>query len=799
MEIEMALAPITLTLKNFRCWEDKTITFPAEGICLLSGRSGKGKSTIFNAFSFLITGKGKNITSFSKKTTSVTLSRGDLVITRTRGPNRLTLEREGVVYEDDEAQSIVDSIFGAEFCHTSYIDQDNTHSFVFLSPSEKMEFLETLLLHHFQIDNMKDKVKDAISKAKLDHSQFETRWNTLNEMKSGLTKRVQNPLVIEEKINVTSGNVMKLTEKIRTNLTISEKNSKTTSLKIKKAEQDLIHATKMAEKRQQIQAILDDTILQLSSLGDKSEITTTVDLLSEKKKECINMRSYFRYMELEAKVNEIRQKNDVERQKYIEMTSQLPSVTSIRESLKIMNRANDIIASLILLDDSIQDPPDFQAEIDKRVVIINKTKEKRDHTKSDLMNAKICYRCPSCEKNLKLLHNHLIVESVSKCSVDDQERLQKLISSLDDEIRAVEKELDDWKTKKIQYETNNTEYNRLFDILESLLSLPTGDTIEQEAIDETIETYTKYLSTHETASKGLQSIDGDRLFMEWKKELESFPKSIRDLTISTLTPEKNEEIYSTIVNDLSSLKEKLERIRSLTAKKEAYTKELALCLSENEHDILQHLSAEREKYELYQQKSVNYRMYLQHLEEWVRIEKENDQYDTIEKNIADAKAQRDCVIDRLRGLVKLRDHIKQAEQKSMEEFISSLNQHASIYIEEFFPDDDLIVELKTEKDSGGNSKKEKIALHFDVKYRNMSGDLSFLSGGEKDRVNLAFTLAFSELVDTKILMLDECISSLDSETTNVVLEHMKEKYKGKLMIVVSHQANLGFFDHLIEL
>ena len=793
---------LTLTLKNFRCWEDKTITFPAEGICILSGRSGKGKSTIFNAFSFLITGKGKNITSFHKKTTSVTLSRGDTVITRTRGPNRLTLEREGVVYEDDEAQSIIDSIFGTEFCHTSYIDQDNTHSFVFLSPAEKMEFLETLLLHHFQIDEMKDKVKDAITKAKIDHSHFETRWNTLHQMKGGMTKRPQNPIVIDDKINVTSGNVHKLTEKIRTNLTISDKNSKTTSLKIKKGEQDLIHSTKMAEKRQQIQAILDDTILQLSLLGDKSEITTNVDLLCEKKKECINMRSYFRYMELETKVNEIRQKNEVERQKYIEMTAQLPSVTSIRESIKILNRANDIISSLILLDESIQDPPDFQDEIDKKVEMINNLKEKRDHAKSDLTNAKICYRCPSCEKNLKLLHNHLVIESVSKCSVDDQERLQKLISSLDDQIRSGERELDDWKTKKIQYETNNTEYNRLFDILESLLSLPTGDTIEQDAIDQTIETYAKYLSTHETASKGLQTIDGDRLFMEWKKELESFPKSIRDIKdIKDIkdTPEQNEEIYSTVVNDLSSAKEKLERIRSLTAKKDAYTKELGLCLAENETDILQHLSTEREKYELYQQKSENYRIYIQQLEEWVRIEKENDQYDTIEKNIAESKDQRDCVIDRLRGLVKLRDHIKQAEQKSMEEFISSLNQHASIYIEEFFPDDDLVVELKTEKDSGVNSKKEKIALHFDVKYRNMSGDLSFLSGGEKDRVNLAFTLAFSELVDTKILMLDECISSLDSETTNVVLEHMKEKYKGKLMIVVSHQANLGFFDHLIEL
>jgi ABC-type transport system involved in cytochrome bd biosynthesis fused ATPase/permease subunit len=81
----------------------------------------------------------------------------------------------------------------------------------------------------------------------------------------------------------------------------------------------------------------------------------------------------------------------------------------------------------------------------------------------------------------------------------------------------------------------------------------------------------------------------------------------------------------------------------------------------------------------------------------------------------------------------------------------------------------------------------------------MTGDLSYLSGGEKDRVNLAFTLAFSELVNNRILLLDECISSLDAETTNVVLENLKEKYRGKLVLLVSHQANIGFFDSVINI
>ena len=79
----------------------------------------------------------------------------------------------------------------------------------------------------------------------------------------------------------------------------------------------------------------------------------------------------------------------------------------------------------------------------------------------------------------------------------------------------------------------------------------------------------------------------------------------------------------------------------------------------------------------------------------------------------------------------------------------------------------------------------------------MEGDIDFLSGGQRDRINLAFTLAFSELVDNRILLLDECISSLDSETTDTVVETLKEKYKGKLIICVSHQVNTGMFDEVI--
>jgi len=210
------------------------------------------------------------------------------------------------------------------------------------------------------------------------------------------------------------------------------------------------------------------------------------------------------------------------------------------------------------------------------------------------------------------------------------------------------------------------------------------------------------------------------------------------------------------------------------------------------------LSEEREKLESFVSKNDSYKSYLEKLNTWHKESKEIEKIQNIKKSIEEAIKNKQYFSDRLRCLVKLRDHVKNAEQKCISDFIYSLNQHASLYIEQFFPDEDIRIELKTTQETKSTGK-EKISLNFELSYRQINGDLSYLSGGERDRVNLAFTLALSEIINNRVLLLDECISSLDAETTNIVLENLREKYKGKLVILVSHQATQGFFDRVIEL
>lgn len=782
-----------LRLTNFRCWEDKALTVPDKGICLLSGRSGRGKSTILNSIVYTITGKGKNISTFQKKSTSVQLEIDGLLITRQRGPNRLIVKKGDTQYEDDAAQSIIDSTFGAEFCNTSYIDQDNTNSFVFLSPSEKIEFLEKLLLARYNIDEMKDRVKDNISKTKLEHAATDSKLTTLSDMLRKMTYTKQEDVFIETN-RLTSQNCDKLLEKIRGNIDITEKNEKSVSTKIKKWENERIAQARLTETRQALKVKLDDVDEQLSTCHNPEMLRGDIVALEKRKNDYHTHQSYVKRRELEASYNERAEHNTKEKEQYLAHIRDLPTIDIIKKSISQLESIQRIMDTLIGLEDKIASPPD-ESELANETAERDKIKERMALCQKTIADQNLYYPCPSCKNVLQFDKDKLVMGSVRK--IENVGDLKREVKELSQRLEEANTLIDKLKAEKVLFDKNEAEYNQLFDRLDDLLKLPTGDVIEQEMVDEKLVGMNEMRAKYESAQQSIREIDSDRFLLQLKKELELLPQ----VPVSGVTDDiPTEKEYPVLLEMLASKKEMAERVRSLTQKRKQLTQswdELPVP-EKTDEELAELLAQNREKVETYRKKTEQYRAHLQRIEKWEIVERDNAAYQEIQVKIAETEEKKVAMMDRLRCLVKLRDHIKQAEQQSLSEFIDALNRHAAIYIEDFFPDDDITVELKTVQE-GKSTGKEKVTLHFDVQYREMNGDLSFLSGGEKDRVNLAFTLAFSELVENRILLLDECISSLDAETSNVVLGQLKEKYKGKLVIAVSHQANLGFFDDIINL
>lgn len=136
--------------------------------------------------------------------------------------------------------------------------------------------------------------------------------------------------------------------------------------------------------------------------------------------------------------------------------------------------------------------------------------------------------------------------------------------------------------------------------------------------------------------------------------------------------------------------------------------------------------------------------------------------------------------------IKLQEIIKTAEKMAVTEMIDEINLHAQMYMDNFF--DDLNAMLVF----------DGVKLNVEVLQDSHDSDLQNLSGGELARVILAFTIALAEINNVRLLLLDECVASLDQESTGQVIDTIKANFKG-LVICIAHQTTTGVFDHVIEL
>jgi DNA repair exonuclease SbcCD ATPase subunit len=140
---------------------------------------------------------------------------------------------------------------------------------------------------------------------------------------------------------------------------------------------------------------------------------------------------------------------------------------------------------------------------------------------------------------------------------------------------------------------------------------------------------------------------------------------------------------------------------------------------------------------------------------------------------------------KLEGFSTLTKHIKDAEHLSLDKTISGINYEAQQYLDNMF-EEPIKITLQTFRQLK-TTKSVKSQINTIIEYRGYEYDtIDQISGGEQDRVSLAYTVALSSMYQSPLLLLDECLSSLNRELNTHILMHMKQLSSTRLVLVVSH-------------
>lgn len=149
------------------------------------------------------------------------------------------------------------------------------------------------------------------------------------------------------------------------------------------------------------------------------------------------------------------------------------------------------------------------------------------------------------------------------------------------------------------------------------------------------------------------------------------------------------------------------------------------------------------------------------------------------------------------NLIYIKQIILDTTAETITDTLDNINNLSNAFLQDLF-DEDIIIEFLTYKTTKSNKTKLQINLKINYKgsiYENPNA----LSGGEQDRLSLAITLALCKITDSKILMLDECLASLNSELKEKSLKLIKRYFKDVMVLHVCHESVSGMHDSILSI
>jgi DNA repair exonuclease SbcCD ATPase subunit len=805
-------------MKNFRCYQEKEIDLGEIGLTLLMGQSGAGKSTILMAIYFCLYGEGTKIVSHTKTSCEVKIINENLIIRRTKRPNRLLVKDtfSDEEYEDDVGQSVIDKIFGKHFITVSYLQQNAYNSFILMNPSEKLNFIENFNFSNIDIHDIKLKIQNLIKEKNEILISVSSKLQISEEYFKTIVKPVKINYPLKTKnIELSSKNErtkLKNTKILlkRTNKKIEQLNDEYNNLKISNIKIQYVNT--LIENDENRLKYIQSCKNDINYIGDDN-----LKSLEDNLKNFLKSKEYFNieknYQENLDKYNSslIIEKDEME--KVIEQldSSLWKEYTrdDLENSIEFYTKMLEDVKNIEKLSKSTI--TNEESELKFKLEEVEKYKQNIELLKNKLSTLefqKDIYTCPCCNTNLKFENKKLYVfsgkinsdiyeiDKVKTDILDMSKRMMKLentITTLRNTIFEFKKSqdlLNDIKSKYEEIENEKTildtlayltkyfneninNEKKLLKLRESLKNEKFSSILLKMKNDldkqkEKLNSYKDIFSENINEEKVRNDIVLEKQF---KQKLYDLFQEENKLTTSI---EQNNTILERLFENIKSKDGNIRDCKSI----EKEISDTKLELEKYDKDIIQ-VEENIVKIEQYEKYIQEYKIY----KEW------NDKVNILKKD--EEKAKKDYAASTL-----LKEKVLQAESISITNIVNSINTHAQEYLNIFFPNEPITVRLVAFKET---KKSIKPQINIEIDYKGMEIDINTLSGGELSRLVLAYTLALSEIFNSKIILLDECTSSLDQELTTTVIEGIKSNFPDKLIIIIAHQVVSGIFDKEINM
>lgn len=815
--------PLRIHLENFRCHVNSTFEFPESGLIQLSGESGRGKSTVLTAICYAlygkITGRIKKPYTHGKTTSKVTLNYNGLTIVRTSRPCRVVVTFNGVTYEDDAAQSVIEKTIGMtheEFLASSYIIQNQDVSVLSMSPADQIKFVDQLAFHDNSHVLIKEKIKDNARAIEDDIKKLmayiDVHSSNLEDLKFKYSHPPEVPESIKQGVKIPElrKTMGELSDKVKESLMRSNQISKrltdarNAQAKITESHDLLIKTTAESDLLTQQRASLKEQLAgrNVSTLKEKKFLlkkTLSYVLAAQELS-----KEQARFEELQrAHVAEVEKRKEALRVFILPHSTIQEMTNTISDIVVEMNSIRETISKFKLRDATIASILNIRTALGLKEMNTNAILDYVYDRISKLTVVQVptsyrekCVTCPSCQTSLlttdSSVHIASFVENddgIDLCQFgmfkEYASLLEQHIAVLRDTNDITSTTFEDLENKLVELEDKkNITQRRIFKSDSSeeeygKLELMKSNTM----LDNMSQKISNQIAILNRLRDEVTGLTGDESEAAVTSAIEQVNTELTTVSHLTVKLEECETMLTEKVKQVNNLRTTINATRGNTSVDiQSLEKESSVATLEYSN-----LNAELESTRALLESLAEYEVYLKNQEEIQKIQ------DTISAKMTALKMQQ----TRLIALNTLTSITKEAEILAMDKTIETINNHARDYLDRMF-DDPITVRLEGMKEM--KDGKTKIQMNTVIDYKGHRYDsIDELSGGEKQRCELAFLLAINDMLGSKMLMLDECLNNLDSNVNTEVLTYLRELSDGKMMLVVSHEAVKGVFDDEVQI